>query len=116
MADHESDKFLTTREAADIVGLNRGTLANYRQRGIGPAYYKIRSSVRYRMEDLQNWREARQKKPAGPARSATGTRPDCPIVAAPRDLQTVGRDRDDPGAPASRRRGRLAKARGSGDD
>ena len=47
--------FLTPREAATFLGLSIRTLARYRSKGHGPAYYKLGGSVRYTLEDLRQW-------------------------------------------------------------
>jgi predicted DNA-binding transcriptional regulator AlpA len=48
-------RLLKTTEAAYYVGLNEGSLANMRSRGVGPAWVKLGSSVRYRQQDLDAW-------------------------------------------------------------
>ena len=50
------EKFLTTAEVADILGVAPGTVENWRYKQEGPAYVKLgtkRSSlVRYRLADV----------------------------------------------------------------
>jgi len=52
-------ELLDTVEAAKFIGFSVDTLTNWRSRGIGPTYCKIgpglRSSVRYRRTDLEEW-------------------------------------------------------------
>ncbi len=51
---------LTVKEASEYLKskgkkIAPGTLSNLRFRGMGPAYMKVRGSVRYRKEDLDLW-------------------------------------------------------------
>jgi len=47
------DRLLTTEEAASRLGTTRRTLEDWRVRGGGPLYVKLRGSmVRYRPSDL----------------------------------------------------------------
>lgn len=43
---------LTRREAAAQLGVSKATLDRWRARGVGPAFYRIGGSIRYRAEDL----------------------------------------------------------------
>ncbi|MXX21935.1 MAG: helix-turn-helix domain-containing protein [Rhodospirillales bacterium] len=54
------NRFLRPREAAEILGLSPRTLDRRRSRGLGPAYYKFGSAVRYRLSDLNAWAGTRQ--------------------------------------------------------
>ena len=48
-----NDRLLTTEEAASRLGTTRRTLEDWRVRGGGPLYVKLRGSmVRYRPSDL----------------------------------------------------------------
>lgn len=50
------DKLLTTKEAAERLGLASGTLENWRVSGIGPRYVKVGSrSIRYEAAALDEW-------------------------------------------------------------
>lgn len=49
---------LTTQEAAEYLGQKQQTLANWRSQGTGPGFYKVGSSVQYRVSDLEDWIEA----------------------------------------------------------
>lgn len=44
--------------AAEMLGLSRGTLANWRVEGRGPRYIKSGKHVLYRVCDLEAWLEA----------------------------------------------------------
>ncbi|MFJ4672994.1 helix-turn-helix transcriptional regulator [Kitasatospora purpeofusca] len=55
----QADVLLTPREASPIVRVTPKTLANWRSRGIGPAYTKLSEGrggrVRYRLGDLHRY-------------------------------------------------------------
>lgn len=52
-----------TQAAAKHCGLSKPTLERYRLTGDGPAFLKIgRKSVRYRLEDLNDWLASRLRK------------------------------------------------------
>ena len=55
-------RFLTTDEAAGIVGMTPRTLAAYRHTGRGPFYLKLGSAVRYRLQDLEAWVASRRTR------------------------------------------------------
>lgn len=55
-----------TKEAAAIVGLRPATLSTLRSRGGGPPYIKLGKAVRYRIEDLREWRDSRLRRHTGP--------------------------------------------------
>jgi len=44
--------------AAEMLGLSRGTLANWRAEGRGPRYIKLGRDVLYRVSDLEAWLDA----------------------------------------------------------
>jgi hypothetical protein len=50
----------------DIIG-DRAKLAQWRHKGIGPAYYRLGRKIVYRGADLNAWAEANRVDPqAGP--------------------------------------------------
>ena len=49
---------LTTKEAAQAVGLSVNTLNTYRYLQRGPRYVRQGRSIRYRIADLQEWLNA----------------------------------------------------------
>lgn len=56
-------RLLREAEAAEFLGMARGTLRNWRVYGIGPEWVKLpNGSVRYRVADLMEWIESREKK------------------------------------------------------
>ena len=59
------NRFLRPREAAEILGLSPRTLDRRRSRGLGPAYYKFGSAVRYRLSDLNAWAGTQQDMAGG---------------------------------------------------
>lgn len=52
-------QYLTTKEAARVVGLAPNTLAKLRMSGKGPKYAKNGRTVRYTPAWLKDWMEAR---------------------------------------------------------
>ncbi|WP_255365581.1 MULTISPECIES: AlpA family transcriptional regulator [unclassified Corynebacterium] len=44
--------------AAEMLGLSRGTLANWRAEGRGPRYIKSGRQILYRVKDLDAWLNA----------------------------------------------------------
>ena len=53
--------YMTTREAAAFLGFTAGTLRVWRSKGKGPNYYKVGSTVRYEMDDLEAWKNENVK-------------------------------------------------------
>jgi hypothetical protein len=45
-------KLISTKEAAEMLGTTEGTLKSWRSRGMGPAWVKLGSAVRYDVELL----------------------------------------------------------------
>jgi predicted site-specific integrase-resolvase len=64
-----NEPWLTTREAAKMLGVHPGTLANWRVFGNGPAYKETRVGkfrfIRYRREDIEKFMKGKpcQKEP-----------------------------------------------------
>lgn len=54
-------KYLSTREAAEWLGLSPRTLDRYRVSGGGPAFHRFGGRVRYLAEDLDDWASARRR-------------------------------------------------------
>lgn len=50
---------LTTRQAAKYLGLSMSTLNKWRCYGFGPKYLKLGRAVRYRLDELDRYLEAR---------------------------------------------------------
>ena len=53
--------YLSTREAAEWLGLSTRTLDRYRVSGAGPAFHRFGSRVRYLLADLEAWAAARRR-------------------------------------------------------
>lgn len=51
------DRLLTAEEAATFFGVKPNTLAKWRTAGIGPAYVKVGSLVRYPQEAIKTFLE-----------------------------------------------------------
>lgn len=49
---------ISTRDAADYVGLSEQTLANWRYLNRGPRWFKVGGRVKYDVADLDAWIEA----------------------------------------------------------
>jgi excisionase family DNA binding protein len=63
MENGDANELLTTDEAAQLLGLSRRTLEDWRLKRSGPPYHRIsRSIVRYRRSDLLDWLERNRVK------------------------------------------------------
>ncbi|WP_411699172.1 helix-turn-helix transcriptional regulator [Conyzicola sp.] len=51
----ETPEFLTEKEAAVLLGLSAHTMRNWRGAGVGPAYLKLGSAVRYARATVTSW-------------------------------------------------------------
>jgi len=49
------DKLMTSQEVAEILGINDGTLAQWRSAGRGPLYVKVGRMVRYREDAIEDY-------------------------------------------------------------
>ena len=54
--------FLTTPQAAAILGLSPRTLERYRVTGEGPVFAKLGRMVRYARADIEEWAARRRKR------------------------------------------------------
>jgi len=65
--------YYSPKEAADYLGLAPLTLANWRSRGIGPAFLKLGEErtdrIIYRRRDLELWKQARDRRIEAAARA-----------------------------------------------
>ena len=55
---------LTTREAAALLGVGKNTLDQWRHHGKGPAYHRLGGAIRYTKEDLLDFIERVEARPA----------------------------------------------------
>lgn len=56
--------FYTTEEAAELLAVDKRTLANWRARNKGPCYVRVsskNSKVLYRYDDLCAWADSRER-------------------------------------------------------
>lgn len=51
----DRDRWLTSDNVADLIGVQRQTLADWRYRGGGPAFFKRGRFIRYRYSDVMAW-------------------------------------------------------------
>lgn len=58
------DKIVKEPIAAEMLGVARGTLRNWRHRGVGPAVIRQRGSVGYSVSDLLAWIDACRSQPS----------------------------------------------------
>ena len=53
--------YLSTRQAAEWLGLSPRTLDRYRVTGEGPVFHRFGSRVRYLLADLEAWAKSRRR-------------------------------------------------------
>ncbi len=58
---NDERKYLSTREAAEYLGLSARTLDRYRVSGEGPVFHRFGGRVRYTRADLDAWAVARRR-------------------------------------------------------
>lgn len=54
--------YMTTYEVAAFLGLSAGTLCVWRSQGKGPSYYKVGNAVRYKIDDVEAWKNENVKR------------------------------------------------------
>jgi len=59
----ETERYLTPLEVEKFSGRKLQTLANERNRGVGLPYYKVGSSVRYKLADVITFMERHRIDP-----------------------------------------------------
>lgn len=59
------NRLLNENDVAELFGYHVQTLRNQRSAGVGPPYIKINRSVRYRLEDIQEYLSERRVIPGG---------------------------------------------------
>ena len=57
-------KLLDEKAVSEIYGIPLSTLRSWRFRKVGPVYYKIGSSCRYRETDIEGYLEQCRRTPA----------------------------------------------------
>jgi excisionase family DNA binding protein len=60
----EHRPLLTTKQAANYLGVSMSVLGHWRSDRRGPRYVQVGSSVRYRLADLDAWIQANTVNPA----------------------------------------------------
>ncbi len=55
----DRERAIDTREVSRLLGLAAVTLAQLRQRGSGPRFFRVGRQVRYRLGDVLSYRDAR---------------------------------------------------------
>lgn len=50
-----TDQILTSKEAAEYLGISDNGLAKLRMDGRSPAFFKVGRAVRYRWSSIQQW-------------------------------------------------------------
>jgi len=70
MAELDEDFVLDTSAAARILGVQRPTLEQWRQRGFGPAYHHVGRCVRYSLADLRAFLALNRIVPANSTQEA----------------------------------------------
>lgn len=55
------DRFLTTKEAAELLGIRPNTLEHWRSKGKGPTFERVGSAIRYRLSDIELWLTANRR-------------------------------------------------------
>ena len=52
------ERALTTRQLSEFLGFAAVTLSQQRERGEGPPFFRVGRSIRYRLGDVLDWRDA----------------------------------------------------------
>lgn len=61
MSDFSKDR-MTTKEAADYLGMSEGTIENWRYNGLSTLpFYKVGGRVYYRKTDIDKWLEGNKR-------------------------------------------------------
>ena len=55
MNTNDLTRFLTTKQLSDLLGIPEGTLRQWRCSEVGPKWHKLRGSVRYDKNDVENF-------------------------------------------------------------
>lgn len=64
-------EYLTPAQVAVLSGFSEKALENLRSRRMGPRYFKVRRSVRYRYDDIRAWLEHPTNVPDPPSQIAS---------------------------------------------
>ena len=59
---NQDTQYLSTRQAAEYLGLSTRTLDRYRVSGDGPVFHRFGGRVRYLRDDLDVWAASRRRR------------------------------------------------------
>lgn len=54
---------MTIEQAAVFLGMAKGTLYNMRYKGLGPKFRKAPGGIKYRLKDLEHWKNQNTLNP-----------------------------------------------------
>jgi hypothetical protein len=57
-------KFLSSKEVSDLLDIPEGTLRQWRCKGVGPRWHKLRGSVRYDMDHVDQFIHESERIPS----------------------------------------------------
>jgi predicted DNA-binding transcriptional regulator AlpA len=60
-----NDKLKSPVELAEALNIKAATLAEWRAKGLGPAFHKIGRSVRYAQHDIEAWLQKNRRTGTG---------------------------------------------------
>lgn len=66
-------ELLSTKQAAQLLGLKPNTLAKWRVAGTGPVFVTMGRAVRYRVSDLRNFIDCNRRVSTSPYRASGQT-------------------------------------------
>lgn len=85
-------RFLSRQELGDRYGLAPKTIAAWASKGLGPPYYVIGGTARYRLDDVMAWEAQQLRTPASKTAYRAADPPlhsgEIPAVARPAASQT----------------------------
>ena len=79
---NQETQYLSTRQAAEYLGLSTRTLDRYRVSGDGPVFHRFGGRVRYLRADLDAWAASRRR--ASTSDDGSGKRPGPALQGAAR--------------------------------
>jgi hypothetical protein len=62
--NHDSPRFLTSKELSRVLGIPEGTLRQWRCSEVGPKWHKLRGSVRYDKTDVESFLHESERIPS----------------------------------------------------
>ncbi len=61
--DFHDPENMNIEEAAKFLGMAKGTLYNMRYKGLGPKFRKAPGGIKYRLKDLEQWKNQNTVNP-----------------------------------------------------